>query len=377
MACLGPRRRSMSLLVSILLWPVLAFSQQDRTFAQSPRKLQEENPQKIALADSVENVQQQFEKAYLLGDEPPRQVIEQYLGSLGAEQIFEFLEATYPVCYDKAHDLGRAIFAQTGEMGPSLRLCGDRCRSGCTHGVLREAFGRRPLEEIEPQIVSFCNADQVRSRNKLGSCVQGIGHALMVASQYSLERALAACSTTPTPALAYFCPTGVFMESFTSGKYEDEAAEIQADQSEARHFPCDTHTRFPAACYRYKAIRILRHFNQETEKLVDECLALPRARRLGCFHGVGLSHTGYVHHDPTMLADICRYGTEEGQSLRIEGAIEKLADLDEEKAHAACESLHGQAAALCHAAATEKMYRPDKPTMALYVGPWDSPASTE
>ncbi len=49
----------------------------------------------------------------------------------------------------------------------------------------------------------------------------------------------------------------------------------------------------------------------------------------------------------------------------IEGAIEKLADGNEQKAWAACASLVGENAIVCKAAAREKMYRLHKPTMPL------------
>jgi hypothetical protein len=51
----------------------------------------------------------------------------------------------------------------------------------------------------------------------------------------------------------------------------------------------------------------------------------------------------------------------------IEGVTEKLSDYDERRAVAACAVLDGANAEVCRAAAQEKMYRLDKPTMELYT----------
>jgi len=49
------------------------------------------------------------------------------------------LKARNALCHSEAHDLGK-VFAQVGELGPAVQLCGNRCTSGCLHGVLTEAF---------------------------------------------------------------------------------------------------------------------------------------------------------------------------------------------------------------------------------------------
>ncbi len=50
----------------------------------------------------------------------------------------------------------------------------------------------------------------------------------------------------------------------------------------------------------------------------------------------------------------------------IEGAIEKLADYNEEHALKVCATLLGENRKLCEAAAYEKIYRPNKPSLDLY-----------
>ena len=51
----------------------------------------------------------------------------------------------------------------------------------------------------------------------------------------------------------------------------------------------------------------------------------------------------------------------------IEGAVEKLAEYNEERANAACATLDGGMADICTTAAREKMYRLHKPPIELYL----------
>jgi hypothetical protein len=74
-----------------------------------------------------------------------------------------------------------------------------------------------------------------------------------------------------------------------------------------------------------------------------------------------------VGQTPAVFPAVCAHGTLEDQTLCIEGVIEKLADHDEHRARLACNVLEAAPAEICSAAATEKMYRLDKPTMHLYL----------
>jgi hypothetical protein len=195
--------------------------------------------------------------------------------------------------------------------------------------------------------------------HKPGNCAHGIGHALMALTAGDLGRSLELCGAFGRPAMAYYCATGVFMEFHTSQR--------QALQGRPLHFPCETHP-FPAACYRYRGQSMLRALGGYPTRLAEECLALPRARRLGCFHGLGAAAISNIARSPGLLPAVCSHGLAEDQAMCIEGAIEKLGDYDEARAQAACATMAGEGAAVCQAAAREKMYRLDKLTMPLYAG---------
>lgn len=189
-----------------------------------------------------------------------------------------------------------------------------------------------------------------------------MGHALMAVTGHDVERSVTGCASFGNPAMEYYCATGVFMEYF-------ESPERAALAHEGLHAPCDRYTRFPAACYRYTARRMLAASRGNVAGVAAECMKLPRARRLGCFHGLGSAAIKPIADDPKLLAAVCRHGTADDQAVCIEGAIEKVADLDRSRALGACASLNGRHEDICTAAASGGMYRLNKPTMRLYHDP--------
>jgi len=308
---------------------------------------------------------QQFAGEYEAAGPEKRAVFEKHLPALGAGKILDYLEATDPFCHHQSHELGQAILARAGDVVAALGECQSRCGTGCMHGVLKEAFGGAApaagLAELKKQMVGFCFASEMAERYQPGNCAHGIGHALLMLAGRDLGQALAACASFQNPALEYYCATGIFMEY----EMEPEDGELSA---RSLHYPCDTHTRYPAACYRYHAFALLPALGDDRARFVAECQSLPAPRRLGCFHGLGATHMRAIARAPELLAEVCRDGTADEQTVCIEGAIEFLADYDQPGAVAACAFLEGENAAVCDRAAREKRYQLGKPTMKLYTG---------
>jgi len=307
-----------------------------------------------------------FMADYELAGSETRGVFEKYLPILGANGILDILEDVFPKCHGQSHDLGKALFASTQDIGEALRTCTTRCTSGCMHGILMEAFGSSDIDTLKGSMIEFCQSGAMSEIHKIGNCAHGMGHAFMAASSGDVDVALAACKGFSDRALPHYCATGVFMELLDTGP---RAREFWRDDPErGLHDPCDKHTQFPAACYRYRAPQMRHFLKGDWERLMSECLALSGPVRLGCFHGAGHAHTSAVYEDPAFLARLCGQGDENDQAMCVEGAIEKLADYDEEIALEACSSLSGATAQVCKEAAEHKMYRLNKPTLDLYWG---------
>jgi len=318
----------------------------------------------------------EFTEAYKAADDAGP-VFARYLPLLGAPALLDFLELSYPYCHAQAHDLGVALYERSRDLGRALGECGTRCTSGCMHGVITGVLGDDSLDAITATMDRLCAKAPLAGSYRPGNCAHGLGHALMLATQHDLGRALDGCDRFAEAGMAYYCATGVFME------YKmDRQARIERGKAAPRptlHYPCDTFTKFPAACYRYMLRPIRDSLGADRNRLKAECSALRDRLRLGCFHGLGAIYTKAVGKRPALLPDLCDQRNADEQRVCIEGVIEKLADYDEAKAHAACATLTGGAAAICAEAAAGKMYRLAKPSMPLYAprgqADGDSPTS--
>jgi hypothetical protein len=226
------------------------------------------------------------------------------------------------------------------------------------HGVVGEAFGNATLAAITTQMNTFCAKGEMARLYKPGNCAHGLGHALVFVNGGDVRKAVDACLGFTNAAMQYYCATGVYMQKILTGVEP-------ATSLPSRHYPCDEETLFPAACYRYKAVTLLDRLGTPTQ-LTRECLRLEDSQRLGCFHGLGHAVKERVFNNPSQLAPLCQQGTQNDKIVCIEGAIEKLADYDVERAKTACSFLSDALRPVCERAATEKMYSLTKATLTLY-----------
>ncbi len=293
-----------------------------------------------------------------------RELFDEYLETIGGAAILDYLELHNPRCHGKAHDLGNAIFAHTRDINVSLRICGNRCTNACMHGVVKEAFGSNSREGMMEVMNDFCQQGEMSRLHKPGNCAHGMGHALMLLSGHDIAESLAGCEGFTEPGMDYYCATGVFMEYRDMLKVQERIGKPVSRPG--LHFPCDTNTEYPAACYRYMIRQIAQEISADRQMLIEECLGLPGNLRAGCFHGLGAMYSRRVADQPEIFPDLCRHGDRTDQILCIEGVIEKMADFNERHAMTVCAMLSGEHRAVCETGAREKMYRLDKPTMKLY-----------
>ncbi|HYU32066.1 MAG TPA: hypothetical protein VEW48_07875 [Thermoanaerobaculia bacterium] len=306
-----------------------------------------------------------FTVDYMLKASQRRQVFASYLDTLGTQGILDVLEARNPLCHSEAHELGRAVYSHFKDLGRALHECGSRCSSACLHGVLKEAFGGSTLDQMRPQLAAICTQGAMADIRRPGNCAHGMGHALMLVTGGDVEKSIDGCAGFATPAMDYYCVTGVYMELFDQG-----AAKWTG---KGPFYPCDTYTRFPAACYRYQAARMLGALGGDRARLADLCRSLPTDQRRGCFHGAGFAALPAVAQKPELIANACPDQPVEDQTLCLEGLVESFAAFEPEKAAASCGSLTGHAAEICQAAAREGTYRLNKPSLPLYLGQPTSP----
>ena len=295
-----------------------------------------------------------------------RALYDEYLEFISGTAILDYLELIDSTCHGKAHALGGAIFSQSQDINESLKICGNRCTNACMHGVVKEAFGGHGhgSEAMLAVMNDFCDQGEMGRLHKPGNCAHGMGHALMLLSKHNIAESLRGCQGFSTPGMDYYCATGVFMEYRGMVK----AQQLRGDSVErpSLQYPCNTHTDYPAACYRYMIRQIARETDADLHGLIEMCLESPTDRKAGCFHGLGAMYSKHIAKDFALFNQVCGHGDETDRTLCVEGVIEKMADYDQALAMEACAQVSPDYRPVCEAGAWEKMYRLDKPSMPLY-----------
>lgn len=266
--------------------------------------------------------------------EVPLNIISDYYQKLGPDIMLDAIEED-KYCHNKGHNIGRVIFDKTKDLNQSLQICSSRCTTGCFHGVLMELFGQDSehltLNSIQKKITTICDLNLIQSKVEKGSCIHGMGHALMNLSDYDLNKALSYCSLYQEPGLIYYCVDGAYMER--DSKMADEDIKV------GMGYPCDQYS-FAPACYKYK---ISRKFGSNYDQAISYCLTLKDlSLQHGCFHGLGYSYFEQIDQNNNLLEYICSKGDSVGKKMCIEGAIGVLTVLDTPKSIKLCESFKNE-----------------------------------
>ncbi len=296
-----------------------------------------------------------------------RATFEYYYDSMGPRAFLDFLEEKYAKCHGESHPVGKTIYKKEQDVIKSLRICANRCTNGCMHGVVAEAYGGKDFNQVVTEMNEFCTSEEMADMHKPGNCAHGMGHALMLLNSYELGKSIEGCNKFDSPAMSYYCSTGVFMEFSDKLIMQEELGLCGAVNRARLHYPCDTYTDYPSACYRYTLGHIAKDLAGNKGNLMNECKKLSDRQRLGCYHALGVIKRTEIRRNPKLINSVCMSGNHNERITCIEGVIEKLADYNEEEAMNICYFTEGEYRKVCESAARGKMYRLDKPSIGLYT----------
>ena len=269
---------------------------------------------------------------------------------LGSQKILDIMEEELPVCHGEAHRLGEVIYDKTGDYNIAYEKCGDRCSTGCMHGIINRAFAQESrrvisggkildLTNLKSKISEFCSQEDPYEKS---NCIHGVGHAMVFITNYNIEESIKGCGLIDDIFHEYDCVAGVFMEFNPTASHPKQLAS-------QLHYPCDTFREFPSACYRYKAWQII-SFLGGVDNAANECTTLEDKRqRWGCFHGLGTEQFEEVYNNPQAILEVCRYGEFNDKRECVAGAIERISyhHRDEDVDLQACEFLQGELKDFC------------------------------
>jgi hypothetical protein len=185
--------------------------------------------------------------------------------------------------HNQAHAFGEALYELEGLSG--LSTCDSSFEFGCYHsffGVAVAALGIGVLPE-------FDQACKTKYGDMNLPCQHGIGHGVMVYTDYDLVKGLELCETIsdlPTGG----CSSGVFMEYNFHTMAEDGNPAYLREKTDNVYAPCDTlPTRFQASCYLEQVQWWQGIFKGDFRHIGQLCAALPPLSDIydACYHGIG------------------------------------------------------------------------------------------
>ena len=178
-----------SLFFFFVFFPSLGIAHLDALKSDNPPRPLQQSSLSSEVPTQLQNEQASFVQELQKIGTPKRALYERYFRVLGADGILDAIQTLWPHCHSEAHDLGKVIYSHVQDITEGVRLCDERCHSGCMHGVLMEAIATKgwtessgfDLDVLRPLVSPLCSTHPLLTKAySPGDCAHGVGHALTV-----------------------------------------------------------------------------------------------------------------------------------------------------------------------------------------------------
>lgn len=189
-----------------------------------------------------------------------------------------------------SHKIGRKTAEIYGMTGEAFVSCPTSYNYGCQHGFFEYALGRSesPKAAAEKICESLVNT---HSEKFIFYCYHGVGHGVLMATAYDLDKGIATCDSFGTTRGRDGCWQGLFMENVNAGM-RDEAREgvFSAEDPLA---PCNgLGEQYRYECFINHAGWLMKSFYSDVAKATRACLKAPDGNSIdACLQSIGLMVT--------------------------------------------------------------------------------------
>ena len=227
-----------------------------------------------------------FEQAFgnLAYNEGPKRALAVFADKIETDQ-------TVSVCHRIAHSLGAGGLAHyEGDVGLAFADGSAVCWSGYYHGILERAYAGVSEEDLPAVSRRLCESSQVRATDFVAyQCVHGLGHGLMIFTDYDMPLSLETCDALATSWDQTSCTGGVFMENLQTS-YGTRSKWLRDDDP---LYPCPTVAeRHKLYCYLMVTSRILDVVGGDWQQTVDWCRKAEPNWVATCFQSLGRDASG-------------------------------------------------------------------------------------
>jgi mono/diheme cytochrome c family protein len=235
-------------------------------------------------------------------------------------------DPTVRVCHRIAHAVGAGGLAHyEGDVGPAFADGSAVCWSGYYHGILERAFAGVSEEDLPAVSRRLCSSGQVRRSDFVAyQCVHGLGHGLMIFTNYDMPLSLETCDALTTPWDQTSCTGGVFMENLQTS-YGTRSKWLRDDDP---LYPCPTVAeRHKLYCYLMVTSRILDVVGGDWQKTVNWCHKAEPSWVATCFQSLGRDASGRSLQDSAEIIRICALAKDMAGQC-IYGAARDITSMD-------------------------------------------------
>lgn len=263
------------------------------------------------------------------------------------------------------HQLGHQIGRQTAESfgvnEQAFLLCPmSTLNGGCQHGFFEYVLGRANSTSEAADVICQQLRDGYAPKDYF-YCYHGVGHGVMMAAAYDLDRALSICDSLEADVAQDGCWQGVFMENVNAGMGGFAAEGVFSELDPLA--PCSVlDEQYKHECYINHAGWLARFFDGDVAAASAACAAATDGFSSSCLESIGLMVSNPVWQETL-------YGDMSGKSFeqvawelctqfpagRVEscilGAIDNIHNFDIfeiDRAAAFCDAVDEQYQELCY-----------------------------
>jgi mono/diheme cytochrome c family protein len=207
-------------------------------------------------------------------------------------------------CHRIAHTIGAASLTHfRGNVGKAFAAGSASCWSGYYHGILERAFRGVPESRVSAVARELCADPGIRRTTFVAyQCVHGLGHGLMIYTDYDLPRSLKICDALNGSWDQVSCTGGVFMENISSS-YGIKSRWLKDNDL---IYPCNAVAeRHKVYCYLMVTSRILPAVGYDFKRTAAFCRRSEPRWVATCYESLGRDASGQTRQNPAKIAEIC------------------------------------------------------------------------
>lgn len=260
-----------------------------------------------------------------------------------------------------AHQIGRQTAETFGVNDQAFLLCPMAAlNGGCQHGFFEYVLGRANSTSEAADLICQQLQEGYAAKDYF-YCYHGVGHGVMMAAAYDLDRALSVCDEFETLVAQDGCWQGVFMENVNAGMGGFARAGVFSPDDPLA--PCIVlEDKYKHECYVNHAGWLMDFFDGDVEGATAACLEASDGYSSSCLESIGLMVTNpvwqvtlYGDLEGTVFEevawDLCTRFPEGRVESCVIGAIDNIHNFDVfevDRATAFCNIVSGELQEACY-----------------------------